>query len=370
MEGTDRGDTMLSPTLTSDDYCSDDVWELDRRRIFHAGWMYVCHLDGLPPGTRRAVDLAGEAVVVTRDRDGTVRAFANVCRHRGSELCPIGSEPARGSIRCPYHAWTYGLDGTLLATPRVDDEFDRADYGLWEHRADTWNGLIFVSVADDPPPLRAWLTRHSPPFTDFDDVPSRGFRIGARTECEVNANWKIIIENYNECLHCAVVHPELVNIIPLYRTGHVVDPDRDDDAVEFRDGASALTLDGSSDLNVLPGVDATPEYGGVALFPNVLYDLTPTHLALTGLFPVAADRTLVTTEYLFHPDDVARDDFDPGPEIALAELIGHQDNEVCEMVQRGVASSSFTSGGLTEKDAYVAEFVDRYLALRDAEIGL
>ena len=124
--------------------------------------MYVCHIDGIPIGTRRSFDIAGESVIVTHDRDGDVQAFANVCRHRGAELCPVGGEASKGNIRCSYHAWTYGLDGALVATPRVDDEFDRDEYGLWPRHAEVWNGLVFVSVAAEPPALIDWLTTWTP----------------------------------------------------------------------------------------------------------------------------------------------------------------------------------------------------------------
>lgn len=359
----DGATNELAPTLGRDDYWSDRVFDVERARIFHRGWMYAMPLAGLPRDARRVVDLAGASVIVARTADGDVNAFANVCRHRGAELCPRGSSGG-GRIRCAYHAWTYGLDGRLLATPRVDDDFDRGSYGLWRHHAEVWNGLVFVSVADDPEPLTTWLERCTPSFADFADVPVDRFLLGAHTETLVEANWKILVENYNECLHCAVVHPELVDIIPLYRTGHVVDPDRDDEIVDLRPGARALTSDGRSSLSTLPGVDPTPEYSGLAFFPNLEFDLTPTNLALTGLFPIAPDRTLVVADYLFAPSDVERADFDPSAEVDFNELVGAQDYAVCEMVQRGVSSRSFTSGGLTAKDAYVAEFVRRYLDIR------
>lgn len=352
----------LRPTLASAYYCSSAVFELDRRRIFHRGWMYVCHLDGIPAGTKRVFDVAGQSVVLTRDVDGQLHVFANVCRHRGAELCDRAMTTAtKGSIRCQYHAWTYGLDGALRATPRVDDEFDRSQYGLWRYRVEAWNGLVFVALAADPPPLERWLADLSPSTASFADLPVASYRIGARTETTVAANWKIIVENYAECLHCAVVHPELVDLIPLYQTGDVVDPGDPSAPVSFAAGRTAFTPSGTTTLSVLPGLDGTPEYDGVAIFPNAFFDLTPTVLSLTAIFPLAADRSLVVGEYLFHPDDVARPDFDPTPEVELNELVGAQDYVVCEMVQRGVSSRAFTSGALTRKDAYVADFVHRYL---------
>lgn len=358
--------TMLVPTLSSADYVADSVFELERERIFHAGWLYACHIDGLPVGTRRVVDVAGESVVLTRDLDGSVHAFANTCRHRGAELCDRSATCAtKGSIRCSYHSWVYGLDGALVATPRVDDEFDRGAYGLWAYHAGVHNGMVFVSVSADPVPLAAWLSQWTPHLSTFDRLPVSTYRLGARTEAVVQANWKIIVENYAECLHCAVVHPELVDVIPLYRSGHVVDPDEPLAPVRFADGHLAFTRTGHTELSVLPGLDGAPEYDGVAIFPNLFFDLTPTVLALTAIFPIAPDRSLVVGEYLFSPTDVERDDFDPSPEVDFNELVGAQDYVVCEMVQRGVSSKAFVSGGLTAKDAAVAEFVERYLAARD-----
>lgn len=360
--GTPQG---LRPTLTSADYCSVEVYEHEKRRVFHRGWMYVCHVDGLRPGTRRVFDIAGESVLVTRDADGHVRAFANVCRHRGAQLCdPSANGAVGGAIRCPYHSWTYGLDGRLLATPRVDDDFDRATSGLWPHHADVWNGLVFVSLAADPVPLRDWLVATAPAVPQFDHLPVASYRIAARTEAVVAANWKVIVENYAECLHCAVVHPELAELIPLYRSGNVVDPDDPTAPVEFAAGRVAFTRTGRTTLSVLPGVDPRGEYDGVAIFPNVFFDLTPTMLALTAIFPQAPDRSLVVGEYLVGADELERPGFDPTPEVEFNELVGAQDYVVCEMVQRGVASASFAGGGLTRKDEYVADFVARYLTVR------
>ena len=356
---------MLTPTLGSADYCSPEVFAVEQARIFHASWMYACHVDGLPAGTKRSFDIAGESIIVTRDIDGAVHAFANVCRHRGAQLCDRATSCAtKGSIRCSYHAWTYGLDGALLATPRVDDEFDRGRYGLWPYHAEVWNGMVFVSVAEHPPALDSWLANQSPQLVGFAGLPIADYRIGARSETVVAANWKIIIENYAECLHCAVVHPELVDLIPVYRSGHVIDPARDDGAVAFADGSEAFTVGGHSTLSVLPGVAPTPEYNGTAMFPNAFFDLTPTALALTALFPVSPDCTVVVGEYLFAAEDVERPDFDPAPEFEFNELVGAQDYVVCETVQRGVSSRAFTSGGLTYKDRYVADFVAQYLDIR------
>ena len=348
-------------TLSRDDYCSPDVFETERERIFHAGWYYACHVGSLPPGHRRVVDVAGESVILARDLDGTLHALANVCRHRGAQLCDPHNAAGRGSIRCPYHAWTYGLDGALLATPRVDD-VETSQVRLWSYHAAARKGMVFVSLAHEPVAIDDWLRRHAPWLHEFESLELEQLVVGARTESVVNANWKIVLENYEECLHCAVVHPELVELIPLYRTGHVLDPDRADNNVALVDGGHSFTRDGRSTLSVLPGT--TPEevavYRGGAVFPNVMLDVTGTSASLTALFPVDAQTTVVVTEYLFNQHDVEADGFDPTPVVEFSELVGHQDYAVCERVQRGVASKAFTGGTLTTKDSLVANFVEHY----------
>jgi phenylpropionate dioxygenase-like ring-hydroxylating dioxygenase large terminal subunit len=357
---------MGGATLSHDDYCSPAVFAAERELFFDAGWFYACHADSLPVRHRRVVDVAGESVIVTRDADGVLHAHANVCRHRGSRLCEAGDDGAAapGAIRCPYHGWTYGLDGSLRATPRVDDVLGRSSIALWPEHVGAWNGMIFVSLADSPPPLGEWLADHTPDLATFDALRIDALAVGARTETVVHANWKIIVENYLECLHCAIVHPELVEILPLYRTGHVVDPDRTDGAVELAGDGNSFTADGHSQLSLLPGI-APGEvnlYRGCAVFPNVLLDVTGTSASLTSLFPIDPSTTVVVAEYLFAADDAGSAAFDPSPVVDFSELVGRQDYEICERVQRGVASKAFTTGILTEKDQLVGEFVAHYRA--------
>jgi Rieske 2Fe-2S family protein len=147
--------TELRHTLPGRDYCAPDVFELDRERIFFRHWYYLGRVDELEePGSYVAVEVAGEGIVVVRGRDGELRGFYNVCRHRGSRLCETGSGRLRGAIKCPYHAWSYSFDGRLIGTPMVaKDELDRDSLGLWPVTVDVWAGFLFVSLADDPEPL-------------------------------------------------------------------------------------------------------------------------------------------------------------------------------------------------------------------------
>ena len=365
-----------SPTLTRDDYVSRDVFELERQRIFHAGWFFVGHVASIPAGASRVVDVAGEHVIVTCTRAGRFHAFANACRHRGAMLLDpidptvVAPECGAASIQCPYHAWTYGLDGRLLSTPRVDrDDVDRESSGLWAYRADVWNGLIFVSLSPDVSPLGDWIVESNPALVEFEHLEIADMALVQRTASTAAANWKVVVENYQECLHCPVVHRELVEVIPHYRSGEVIDASRPDGAVEFVNRASSYThaRTGAAALPPLPGVVASDEgvYNGASVFPNLLFDLTASGLVLTALFPVGPDRTDIVGEYLFAPEVAESPEYDPTDEIAFNELIGAQDIAVCERVQRGVASRAFTAGILTTKDAAVVDFNRQYQTVMD-----
>ncbi len=365
-----------SPTLTRDDYVSRDVFELERQRIFHAGWFFVGHVASIPAGASRVVDVAGEHVIVTCTRAGRFHAFANACRHRGAMLLDpidptvVAPECGAASIQCPYHAWTYGLDGRLLSTPRVDrDDVDRESSGLWAYRADVWNGLIFVSLSPDVSPLGDWIVESNPALVEFEHLEIADMALVQRTASTAAANWKVVVENYQECLHCPVVHPELVEVIPHYRSGEVIDASRPDGSVEFVNRASSYThaRTGAAALPPLPGVVASDEgvYNGASVFPNLLFDLTASGLVLTALFPVGPDRTDIVGEYLFAPEVAESPEYDPTDEIAFNELIGAQDIAVCERVQRGVASRAFTAGILTTKDAAVVDFNRQYQTVMD-----
>ncbi len=361
-----------TPTLAGTDYTDPDVHALEVDRIFRDGWACIGHASGFGPRSRRVLELAGERIIVTGDEQGRIHALANVCRHRGSELCDpsdltaLGGDSGPRSIRCPYHAWTYSLDGSLVATPRVDEgDIDRATNGLHRYPVEVVNGLVFVSLGRPTMPVGEWLHRHSPAAADWllgGEFDVAGLHLERRTATRVAANWKIIVENYLECLHCPVVHPELVDVIPIYRTGRATDPDRGDGAVALIPGANSFSADGRSDLPLLPGFDGDNEhlYFGHHVFPNVFVDITSTSCIVTVLLPDGAGHTVAVGDYLFAADAPDRPDFDPDTVIEFSELVGRQDYEVCERVQRGVGSAAFGRGTLTAKDSEVAAFNDHY----------
>ena len=341
------------PTLSGRDYSAADVFEVERERILHRHWYYAGRAELVEePGQCLVVDVADESILVVRGRDDALHAHFNVCRHRGARLCDEGETRLKGAIKCPYHAWSYAHDGRLIGTPNVAaDEVDRDALSLWPAAADVWEGFLFVCLAPEPPALRDWLADQLDPPLRFERFGLGELRTGHRTVTEVAANWKVLVENYNECLHCPTVHPELVQIVPLYRTGAVVAPDRPD-GVAMAAGATSFTRSGSSPLPLLPRLDAcdAASYFGGVVFPNMFIDVTGTSAMATTLHPRGPAATTVVTEYLFAPETIAADGFDPGEIVAFTELVARQDYDVCERVQRGVSSRAFSHGVLAAKD--------------------
>lgn len=355
-------------TLPGRDYRDPEVFAVEQKQIFWRKWFCVGRGELAPEtGDWFTADVAGESVIVVRGDDGGLRAFFNVCRHRGARLREDERGHDKGSIMCPYHAWCYDMKGDLVATPKVaEDEVDRSKLSLWPVHLDQWQGFVFVSLAKErPTPVREQLGEAWDDLLDFERFEIDQLRIGATTEWLVEANWKIIVENYNECLHCPTVHPELVSVIPAYRKGWVFEEGRDDGGVTLASGSTYAP--GVSTLPLIPTmteVDASSVYGGT-IFPNVMIDISGTSVIVTLLLPVSATRTRQVAWYLFHPDAIAAPEFDPSGLVAFGELVGGQDNDVCERVQRGVSSQAFTHGVYPEKDKYVYAFNQRYLLERD-----
>ena len=350
----------LIPTLSGAHYSSDEIFARERERIFHHGWFYACRADRLAPGDRFVADVAGESVLIVKDRDGGVHAHANVCRHRGSRLCEESGPGSKAGITCPYHGWTYALDGRLIGTPHLAaDEIDRAALSLWSVACQVWQGFVFVNLAADPAPLEQ-AANGIDDACRFEHLRLDQLRTGVVTSSHVHANWKILVENYQECLHCSWVHPELVDIVPLYKTGSVTDPLRDDGGVAIRGNSFSLT--GASSLPVLPHMpaDEAGSYYGATVFPNMFIDVTGTSVIVSSLWPQSPGETAVVMEYLFAPETVDAVDFDPSEVVAFSELVGRQDYDVSERVQRGVSSRYFDHGVLAPQDHLIVDFLTIY----------
>ena len=361
---------MERRTLPGRDYHDQAVFDVEREQIFFRSWILAGRAEHAPnPGDFFTVDVTGESVLILRGEDGALSAFYNVCRHRGSRLKDEPSGTITGAIACPYHGWCYSLRGDLIATPRVGkDEVDRAKHSLRSVHLDEWQGFVYVNLdRETPMPVREWLGSAYDDLLDFERFDIGALRIGATAEWMIEANWKIVIENYNECLHCPGVHPELVEVIPAYKKGWVFEDGRDDGGVTLA-GTTSYAPGGSTSIAVLPSMteeESHSVYGGT-MFPNGMIDIAGTGVVVTQLFPIDATHTRQVAWYLFHPDAMADPAFDLSGIVEFGELVGAQDNAICERAQRGVRSRSFDDGGVyPEKDQYVWEFNQRYLVARD-----
>jgi len=340
---------MLERSLARSAYVDAAVWQQERRHLFGAGWSCIGRAGQVPtpPGSYRLIDLQGENVLVVRGNDQQLRAFANVCRHRGAELVDsTDSAACTGSfgavIRCPYHSWTYNTDGALRGAPYLTD-IDRETHGLIQFEFDTWGGFAFVrqDVGDGSPLIDGFAeTAHRVRNYPLDELV-----VGASITYDVAANWKVLAENYNECYHCGPVHPELCDLVPSFRQGGGDDLPWEQ-GIPHRAGAYTFTSSGTTARAPFAGLSADElvNHKGELIYPNLFVSLSCDHVAAFVLWPTAPDHTTVVCDFLFHPDEVARDTFDPTDAVDFWDLVNRQDWSICERVQRGMTSRHFTEG--------------------------
>lgn len=349
-------------------YYDPAIFAREQERIFGRMWVYGGVASSLAqPGHYRTVTIAGESVIVVRTKQGDLRAFFNVCRHRGSRLCPDTSGHLQGSIQCRYHAWTYGLDGRLIGAPNVFNrpDFERDLYGLHPVALEVWHGLIWLNLADDPPSLAAQL--EDPFVREFgSNGPIERYGIATLNVAntivyEVKANWKLVMENTLECYHCGPMHPELCALLPEYKTG-VIDGN---EGTAFAEGVEAFTITGRASRPPLPGLlpEDTRRYAGYFALPSVFINLLSDHVAIDWLEPLGPTRTRITSEWLFDPEAMARPDFDPMDAVAILDLVNRQDWVVCELAQQGMTSRVYAQGGnYAPLEHHIRDFVDYILA--------
>ncbi len=352
-------------TLEGEYYTSDAVFARERARIFARSWCCVTREEALSqPGDFVLVDVAGESLIVTRDRGGNVRAFFNVCRHRGTRLCQASAGHFNGSIQCPYHAWTYGLDGTLLAARNMHDVagFSRSDYPLREASVATFAGFVFVHLEPSPEPFADSYAQVMARFAPWN---IGGLRTIREISYDLACNWKLVFQNYSECYHCPLIHPQLDKLSPS-------DSGRNDLCEgPILGGFSELRHSGSS--LTTSGVTSRPPLGGVAgddlarvyyytLFPTALLSLHPDYVMVHYITPLAAGRTHVVCAWLFDPLTAARGDFDPSDAVEFWHLTNRQDWHVSELSQLGVSSRAYTPGPYSQAEGLLAAFDRHYHA--------
>jgi choline monooxygenase len=336
-------------TLPSRFYTDPAILALEKERIFRRTWQWVGTLsqpcgDGrtiADPETYFTFDVAGEPVVVVRDKMGKLRAFSNVCRHRAGPIAQ--GSGCRNVLNCAYHGWTYTLDGRLIGTPEIDgvEFFDRSTMGMVPLRCETWEQMIFVNFASDAPPLKEFLGNIPELAHDFSFA---GLSLVERRDYFVNCNWKVYVDNYLEGYHIPIVHPGLMKEIdyPRYRCETFryhsqqlgpVKAAKPGDAQE-----RVYTTDG-------PLKDALYFW----VFPNLMLNIYPDNLSVNLIVPLSHDKTLTIFEWYFHDAHSAQTRERAQKAIAFSEQVQQEDIHICEAVQRGLQSSTYDRGRYSVK---------------------
>ena len=329
-------------TLPYRDYLDPSVLARERELLFRPAWTYAGHLGELDePGSYFTCRVADVPIVVVRDKEGVLRAFLNVCRHRGAEV--VSGAGRCTTLQCHYHAWTYGLDGALRAAPRADSDLDRSALGLRRASVDTWGPFVFVNASADAAPLAQTLG----PLPDI--VRERGLDVGAlawhhRVHYGVDANWKVAIENYLECYHCAVAHPgfsEVVDVRP--------------DAYELESHPTFASHYGHAREG-----DAQGQFHLV--WPALKFNVMPAglpNLSIGPMEPVAPGRTEGFLDYFFAPEasEAWIEAF-----LELDDQVGAEDAVLVASVQRGMASGAFEDGQLLLPSEQLIAAFQRWVA--------
>lgn len=331
-------------------YTDADVLAWENERLFAGGWMCLGRADSFAKaGDRRAYRVGDEGILVVRGTDGRLRGFFNTCRHRAHELLPCDGQASGRFIRCPYHAWVFTPEGDLYGVPPTHegDITDTSEYSLVPLPVEEWHGYVMANVTGDAPPINeafVGIDRWLDPF----DLAN--LRVADRHSYTLDANWKLIVENYHECFHCPTIHPELTSVADtesgttVLGQGWYVGGSQ-----EFRDGVRTMSLDGSSHGVQIPGIPDLCQNGVMYLQvgTNLLVSLHPDYVMVHRLVPLAPDRTFVECEWLFPESAFAKEGFDPSYAVDFWDITNRQDWTACESVQRGVRSRGYRPGPLS-----------------------
>jgi phenylpropionate dioxygenase-like ring-hydroxylating dioxygenase large terminal subunit len=349
-------------------FVSPEIFAEEQKEIFSRQWVVVGHQSQIAKaGDYFTTEVAGESLIIVRDKHGAIHGFYNVCRHRGSRLIENRNGQSAG-IQCPYHAWTYALDGRLIGAPHMDEVpgFDKTQYSLHAVNLALWEGFIFVNLADasarrrDYISLEKWFTPLTGKFSRWD---LSALRSAKRIDYDVRANWKLIFENYSECYHCLGVHPELSKISPS--------DSAENDLTEgpflggFMRIAKGKSLTMSGNTCALPiGSFGEQDFHFVfyySIFPNMLMSLHPDYVMVHQLRPQSSERTLIFCDWLFNPEAFERGDFGPDDAVEFWDMINKQDWHVCELSQQGIGSRAYEPGPYSARESIPAAWDREYL---------
>jgi Rieske 2Fe-2S family protein len=349
-------------TLPQRYFVSPDVFTREQEEIFAKQWVLVGHQSQIPKaGDYFVSNVANESLITVLDQKSTIRGFYNVCRHRGTRLREDRSGHV-SAIQCPYHAWTYGLDGRLIRAPHMDEVsgFDKSDYSLHAVNLALFEGFIFVNLADKRAPVEEWFAPLAGKFSHWNLA---NLRSAKRIEYDVRANWKLIFENYSECYHCPGVHPALSKLTPY----DSAENDLSDGPflggfMKINKGKS-LTMSGNACALSVGDIEEKNAHRVFyySIFPNMFLSMHPDYVMVHQIWPQSPERTLILCDWFFHPEAFARDDFRADDAIEFWDMTNKQDWHVCELSQQGIAARVYEPGPYSSRESIPAAFDREYL---------
>jgi phenylpropionate dioxygenase-like ring-hydroxylating dioxygenase large terminal subunit len=345
--------SSLLPTLPGRYYTDPSIFATEQESMFETMWFCATRsADVGTPGVFRTVRVGRESVLVTRSAEGIARAFLNVCRHRGARLCAEESGSVKRTFRCTYHAWSYDLDGKLVAAPNLAKmpDIDRVEYGLRRVHVREWLGYVWVCLAGEPPSFDADVVgacaERLGDLAAIERYAMDTLSVGRRIRYDVRANWKLIIENFMECYHCATIHPELVHVLPEFAGGNAAQSFVGHGAA-FGPGVEGFTVDGGPGPRAIATIapEQDRRYFAITIKPQVFVNLVPDHVIFHRMSPLAVDRTIVECDWLF-PPEVVGSGADLSRSVELFDRVNRQDFDACERCQPGMSSRAYADGGV------------------------
>lgn len=387
-------------TLPRELYVGEDAFHFDTQVMLKSVWLYACtaaHVKN--PGDYFVFEVGHNAIIIVRGRDNEIRAFWNSCRHRGAKIC-VEQRGRAPRLMCPYHQWTYGLDGKLLAARSMAADFDKQDYGLNPVALENVGGLIFICMSENPPSIERVKTDIEDQIAIYD---IERLKVVVQDNYIEDANWKLVMENNRECYHCDAGHPELISVLGTYGFGKGLPEDGEADVVddaafdamveakraqwkdlgifreliEFPDGwwhrmarlplangAVTQSIDGKLACKKLIGPFTEPESSSLSVWtqPNSWHHFCCDHVVTFSLTPVAADKTLLRTSWLVHEDAVEGVDYDPDHIAALWRTTNIQDGHFSMLNHQGISSDGYQQGPYAVEEKLVEDFKDFYVA--------
>lgn len=311
----------------------------------------------------RSMAIGGQPIVIVRGDDRRLHGFHNVCRHRGAMVVECGAGRLdKPALTCPYHAWNYDLEGNLIGAPNMAgvEDFARQEHGLKPFQLEVAHGFVFANLSQQPISLDQWLAPVQEHLISSGAADLVG---GAQIEYSVNANWKLLFENYSECYHCPTVHPALNRLTP-YRgaANEVQNGPILGGPMSLADEAETMSSDGKRIGCLLPGRNGEQRRAifYFTIFPSFFLSFHPDYLLVHRIEPQAVDATRVVCDFLFHPSVTADPSFDPKSAVEFWDLTNRQDWDVCQRVQAGARSRAFSPGPLSNLESIVAAFDRHY----------